>query len=118
MDPVPDALRPPTDRDVADAVARLVAALDPLRIDVFGSVARGETRPGSDLDLLVVFDELDRADKRTTAVRALRALAGLAVASDVVVTSPEEIERRGWIIGTVLREALRGGRTVYQRDAS
>src|SRR5665647_317128 len=49
-----------------EAIARLVKGFDPQRIIVFGSYARGEARPDSDLDLLVVVPHL--GDKRETAV--------------------------------------------------
>lgn len=88
----------------------------PLRIIVFGSYAREETRPGSDLDLLVVLPEVE--DKREAAIAMRRVLSGLYVPFDVVVTTPEEIERRGWIIGTVLREALKDRRTVYDQTGT
>ena len=117
METASDPLRPPTEADVAEAVDRLVRAMDPLRIDVFGSVASGTAGPGSDLDLLVVFEHLDRADKRTASIDARTAIGSLGVAVDVVSTSPGEIERRGHIIGTVLREAIEGGRTVYSRPS-
>ena len=109
----PTSRATPTATHVRDAVSRLVAAFDPLRVVVFGSVGRGEAGPGSDLDLLVVLPEV--ADKRVARVEARRALADLAVPKDVVVTTPDEIDRRGWIVGTVLREALLNGRTVYER---
>ena len=94
----------------------MVEAFDPLRIIVFGSYAREETRPGSDLDLLVVLPEVE--DKREAVIAMRRVLSGLYVPFDVVVTTPEEIERRGWIIGTVLREALKDRRTVYDRTGT
>ncbi|MDT0632697.1 nucleotidyltransferase domain-containing protein [Rubrivirga sp. S365] len=109
----PDPLAAPTDAHVQDAVRRLVRTLDPLRVAVFGSVARGEARPGSDLDLLVVLAHAD--DRRALRLAARRALVDLDVAKDVVVTTPEEIGRRGGVVGTVLHEALREGRTVYER---
>ena len=109
----PSPFTTPTDEHVRDAVGRLVRAFDPLRVVVFGSVGRGEARPGSDLDLLMVLPRVD--DKRALRVAARRALADLDVAKDVVVTTPEEISQRGAVIGTVLREALRDGRTVYER---
>jgi len=49
------------------AVDDVVEAFDPERIIVFGSVARGDEHPESDLDLLVLFDELpDRVRRAGT----------------------------------------------------
>jgi predicted nucleotidyltransferase len=107
-----EAFPEPTRADVEDAVSRLVEDFDPLRIVVFGSFARGEARPGSDLDFLVVLPTVE--NKREAALAMRRTLADCAAGSDVIVTTPDEIERRGWIIGTVLREALQEGHTVYE----
>ena len=98
---------------VESAVGRLVAHFDPLRILVFGSYARGEARAGSDLDLLVVLPEVE--NKREAAIAMRRVLSDLPVPHDVYVTTPEEIEKRGWIVGSLLREALDEGAVVYER---
>lgn len=122
---MPDAARTPlevnfpapTAAHVDEAARRLVEAFDPLRILAFGSWARGTARPGSDLDLLVVLSEEALAaldGKREAAIAMRRALRGSGVLTDIIVTTPEEIERRGWIIGTVLREALKEGQAVYE----
>lgn len=104
----------PNETHVAEAVERLVAAADPLRIVVFGSVARGEAIPGSDLDLLVVMP--DGIDRRETRLSLSWALRDLDVPKDVVVTTPEHAAYRrdsGWhIVGTALQE----GRAVYERS--
>ena len=97
---------------VKQAAERLTAHFDPLRIVVFGSYARGQAGAGSDLDLLVVLPEID--DKRELAIAMRRVLSDLPVPHDVHVTTPDEIERRGWIVGTLLREALREGQVVYE----
>ena len=103
----------PGPEHIRAALDRIVPGADPLRVVVFGSVARGEAVPGSDLDLLVVMpDGTDRREAR----RALRwMLNDLDVPKDVVVTTPEHARSRrdsGWhIVGTALRE----GETVYER---
>ncbi len=96
-----------------EAVQRIARQFDPLRIILFGSWARGDARPDSDLDLLVVLPRVD--NKRHAAVEILRALNGLPLSKDVVVTTPEEIAVRGNVIGDVLRPALREGKVIYER---
>jgi uncharacterized protein len=93
---------------------RIVRDFDPLRLILFGSHARGDARPDSDVDLLVVLSQV--ANERLVAVEIRRALADLPVCKDIVVTTPEEITRRGDLIGTVLRPALREGKVLYERS--
>jgi predicted nucleotidyltransferase len=97
------------------AVERLVRQFDPLRIILFGSYARGEEGPDSDIDLLVVVPRVE--DKRKTTVDMRRALRDLPVAKNVIPTDPDEIRRRGELVGTVLRPALREGKVLYERPA-
>jgi len=93
---------------------RIVRAYDPVKIILFGSHARGEAGPESDIDLLVVLPEV--ANKRQAAVAIRRAFTDLPVPKDIVVTTPEEIARRGDVVGTVLRPALREGKVLYERS--
>lgn len=93
---------------------RIVTAFDPMRIILFGSRARGDARPDSDLDLLVVLQEV--ADKRIAAIEIRRALRDLPVGKDVIVTTPHEIQQRGDLIGSILRPALRDGKILYERN--
>jgi len=92
---------------------RIVQRFHPLRVILFGSQARGDAGPQSDVDLLVVFSELE--DKRKAAVEIRRALADLPVCKDIIVTTPQEIAERGHLVGTVLRPALKEGRVLYER---
>ena len=89
---------------------RIVRDYDPVKIILFGSHARGVAGPESDIDLLVVLPEVD--NKRHAAVAIRHVLEDLPVPKDIMVTTPEEIARRGDLVGTVLRPALREGKVL------
>ncbi len=91
---------------------RIVRDFDPLQIILFGSQARGDADRDSDIDLLVVFAEL--TDKRKTAIDIDRALADLPVAKDIIVSTPEELERGRTRIGSVLRYAQQEGKVLWK----
>lgn len=95
-------------------VQRLAEQFRPERIVLFGSRARGTARPDADVDLLVVLDEVDSRHDAAVAMRV--ALADVPLAKDIVVTTTEEVARRGHLIGTVLKSALEDGLTVYARS--
>ena len=110
----PDQGHAVTNQVIVDTmVERIVARFQPARILLFGSRARGTDNRWSDVDLLVVMDEV--VDKRRAAVEMSRTLGDLTVSKDIVVTTPDEIARRGNIVGSVLRAALREGKVVYER---
>lgn len=102
-----------TDRLAVQMVERIKGLFAPERIILFGSRARGDARPDSDIDLLVVLPQVD--DARRTAIEIRRALADFPVGKDIIVTTPGEIEQRGEMIGSILRPALREGRVLYER---
>ena len=98
---------------ISTMVDRIVGRFGPSRVVLFGSQARGTAREHSDVDLLVVMG--NGADKRRTAVEIRRSLGDLPVSKDIVVATPDEIARRGHVVGSVLHAALREGRVVYER---
>lgn len=96
-------------------VERVVERFDPLKVVLFGSLARGEPSYDSDVDLLVVFERVERENKRGLTVEIRRALAEIPVPVDVIVTDVDEIRRRGHLVGPILRPALEEGKAVYER---
>jgi predicted nucleotidyltransferase len=102
------------DTTIQTMVERIVQRFHPVRVILFGSHARGSASAESDVDLLVVLSEL--TDKRRTTVEIRRVLGDLPVSKDIVVTTPDEIARRGDLVGSVLRPALREGKVVYERS--
>jgi len=104
------------DEIIAEMTRRIVEQFDPLQVILFGSRARGDHRPDSDVDLLVVFSHIENT--RETAVAIADLLYDAPLGKDIVVTTPEEITIRGTLIGTVLEPALREGEVLYERSAS
>jgi predicted nucleotidyltransferase len=94
-----------------EVIRRIVEAVDPIRIILFGSAARGEEHEGSDVDLLVVMP--DGAHRRHTAQAIYPSLLGTGVAVDVLVATPSDLERYGDSPGLVYREIMREGVELY-----
>lgn len=92
---------------------RIVEQFQPLKIILFGSHARGEATAHSDIDLLVVFPELEHQREMTISI--LGALGDLPIAKDIIVTTPAEIAEYGDLVGRILRPALREGKVIYER---
>jgi uncharacterized protein len=97
---------------LSDVIDRIVSKFQPEKIILFGSWARGEAEQESDLDLLVVLPKVEH--KRKAAIEVLKALNGLPISKDVIVTTPQELEERGKVIGDILRPALEEGKVVYE----
>ncbi len=97
--------------------AALVEAADPEQVILFGSRARGEAGPDSDVDLIVVEAEPfgPERDRFAEALRLWRTLGGFRVAADVLVYSRDEVEYWRDSLNHVLARALREGRILYER---
>ncbi len=102
------------DHILQNMTERIVQTFDPIRVVLFGSRARGDEHAGSDVDLLVVLPKVE--NKREAAIAIRRLLRDVPIAKDIIVTSPQEIARRGNLVGSVLRPALREGKVLYERD--
>lgn len=95
-------------------VERLAAGLEPLRIYVFGSAARGEAGPDSDYDLLAVVP--DGAPAGIEASRqAARLLWGVPFAADVLVMRDSRFRAEAQAPGSLPASVLAEGRVVYER---
>jgi predicted nucleotidyltransferase len=95
---------------IGEAVRRLAAAAPAAKVILFGSRARGEARPGSDLDLLVI--EPDFARRGEEYGRLRKELRGLEVAINLVVYRRREAEQSEGVPGSFLHRALGEGRVL------
>ena len=99
------------DEQLRELVARIVMAVHPLRVVLFGSAARGEAGPESDVDVLVVMP--DGAHRLNTAQTVYRNLTGVKVAVDVVVATEGDMSDYKDSPGLIYREALKDGKVLY-----
>jgi len=101
-------LEPP----LSEMVAKICQAGSPDKIILFGSRARGDASPDSDIDLLVI--ESSNLPRYKRAARYRKAVAGLFVAKDIVVWSPEEISEWKSVPNAFITTVLREGRVLYE----
>jgi predicted nucleotidyltransferase len=95
---------------IEEAGRRLSAAAPDADVILFGSRARGESRPDSDLDLLVIEPDFNRRGEEYGRLR--KELRGLDVAIDLVIYRKREAEQWGNVPGSFLHRVLGEGRVL------
>lgn len=100
---------------IEEMVRRIVAQFSPDRIILFGSHARGTGGPDSDADLLVIMPT--QGSRRQQATQIDLALVGVDLPADVIVVTPDDVERNRDQLGTIIRPALQEGKVLYERNA-
>ena len=95
----------------APAVRVAAAASSPSRVVLFGSYARGTADDGSDLDLLVIEENVP--NRIEECLRLRRAVGSVGTGVDVLVYSEQEAIRRADVPGTLLYWAIKEGRVLH-----
>lgn len=98
-------------RVLTDIVRRVIEVSQPQRIVLFGSAARGTMRADSDVDLLVVKGGRFHRGRLVDAI--YRNLRGAAAAVDVILVTPEEVERYRDDPCLIIAPALKEGKVIY-----
>lgn len=100
-----------TQQTLDEIIRRVVEVAEPERIILFGSAARGEMGPHSDVDLLIVKDD---PNLRGLSGRLYRRLHGVGAPVDAVMVTPEDVRRYKDSHALVIKPALREGKVVYE----
>ena len=101
----------PTQEQLDELVRRIVEAVHPLRIILFGSAARGEMGQDSDIDVLVVMPE--GTHRRRASQFLYRHFSGLPFPIDVIVSTPSDLDRYKMSIGLIYKTVLSEGKDLY-----
>jgi predicted nucleotidyltransferase len=98
-------------------VETIVREVSPEAIILFGSRARGDARPDSDVDLLIVETApfSPQRSRRKEAARLYMALKGLAISKDILLYSRDEFEHWKNSLNHVVGKAHREGRVLHGR---
>jgi predicted nucleotidyltransferase len=91
----------------------IVDRFHPNRIVVFGSHARGEAGPDSDLDLFIEMETPRRPPERAIEVSEVFGLRPWPM--DIVVYTPEEVRRLRDVKGSLLSMIEKEGKVLYER---
>jgi predicted nucleotidyltransferase len=92
---------------------RIAEAVRPEKIILFGSWARGERGPHSDIDLLIIQESDLSRPQRYAQVRRL--FWGMGVPMDILVYTPEEFARYQSVPGSFTHTVAREGKVLYAR---
>ncbi|MBI5059923.1 nucleotidyltransferase domain-containing protein [candidate division KSB1 bacterium] len=101
--------------DFATIVSRIVAISQPRKVVLFGSYARGDSKPTSDLDILVIAESDLPRYKRAASL--YRALSDIPQPMDIIVYTPQEAEDWSQVKQAFVTTALREGKVLYEKPS-
>ena len=96
---------------IEELVQKIVKAVQPQRIILFGSAARGEFGSAGDIDLLIIMPE--GTHRRRTAQKLYRQIRGIQAPFDILVATTRDIQRHKDNIGLIYRTVLKEGKELY-----
>jgi len=101
------------DNMLDEMVKKIVEQFHPDKIILFGSYARNEYTEDSDFDILVVMPVENSQRQKANEIDL--ALSDRTMPMDVIVVTPEQFDRQKNLIGTIVYQAAREGKVIYER---
>lgn len=92
------------------AMHNMLSVMNPVKVILFGSAARGEASEDSDIDLLIVSETDDTIEE---SIRARLAIGIIGAPVDILVYTPEEFSERSKDKHSVVYNAINEGRLLH-----
>ncbi len=103
------------DEDLLDQIKEIiVSSINPQKIILFGSHAYGNPHKGSDIDILVVVDQL-YGSRREMRIKIRRLLRKYLIAKDIIIATVEDLEEWENVPQAFLTQIIEKGRVLYER---
>ena len=99
------------DKEIRSILEQLIRVYKPEKVILFGSLARGERREGTDIDLFII--KRDIPDLGVDRIRQLDTLIKYKLATDFIVYKPQEINQRVKLGDTFIKSILKEGKVLY-----
>ena len=100
-----------TEQLIEEIKDRIVSAVQPEKIIVFGSYAYGTPSKESDLDLLVIMPSDEPMHSRVTKIRKL--VRDIHIPKDIIVYTPQEVEKWKDASAAFITTVVRKGKVIY-----
>ncbi len=97
--------------ELHDIVEQIIAKYKPEKVILFGSAARGESGPQSDVDLLII--KRDTPHFGADRIRQLSKMIKRNIPVDFLIYRPEELEKRLMMGDPFLRMIIEEGKVLY-----
>ncbi|MDD1723602.1 MAG: nucleotidyltransferase domain-containing protein [Methanospirillum sp.] len=99
-----------------DIITRIVTAVNPDKIILFGSHAKGNPTRESDIDILVVMNSELPRHKRS--IPLYRVLMDIPISKDIIVYTPEEIASWSGVSSAFITSAIQSGIILYDKNSA
>ena len=96
---------------IDEVVHQIAEKFEPQKIILFGSYARGNPRPESDVGILVVMETPLKESKQSLEIRRY---LGVMFGLDLIVYKPQHLEERLEMGDWFLRDVLKEGKVLYE----
>ena len=100
------------DKKLTEIIEKILQVIQPDKIILFGSRARGDAKPDSDYDLLIIKSGLKNIIKIEQNI--YKNLFGIKANVDIIVRTPELIEENKNIVGSLTKQAMKDGILIYE----